>query len=450
MAGEWKDLAIEEIAAKIAMGPFGSDIKTDNFVSSGVPVIRGGNLTSGRFYAADFVFLTEEKADELANANAFPGDIVFTHRGTLGQVGLVPAEPFNRYVVSQSQMKLTCDLKSADPAFMYYFFRSPVGQHALLMNTSQTGVPAISRPTTSLKSIRLSMPPLSEQRAIAHILGTLDDKIELNRRMNETLEAMARSIFKSWFVDFDPVRAKAEGRDTGLPAHLADLFPDRFEDSDLGEIPDGWEVSTLGDHFEAVRGISYKGSGLSGSGMPLHNLNSVYEGGGYKYEGIKFYNGEYAERHLVEPGDVIVANTEQGHDRLLIGYAAIVPRLFGERGIASHHIYRLRPKRNSPLTATFLRHLLNSPQMHDIVSGYANGTTVNMLPMDGVQKPAVLIPPRTLIAAFDGLTAQIEARSGGMVTESRTLAALRDVLLPKLLSGEIRVKDAGRLLAEVL
>jgi type I restriction enzyme S subunit len=108
MAGEWSDVSIEDIATKIAMGPFGSDIKTDNFVPAGVPIIRGGNLTSGRFNGEEFVYLTEEKADELLNSNAYPSDVVFTHRGTLGQVGLVPDNPFKRYVVSQSQMKLTC------------------------------------------------------------------------------------------------------------------------------------------------------------------------------------------------------------------------------------------------------------------------------------------------------------------------------------------------------
>ena len=113
----------------------------------------------------------------------------------------------------------------------------------------------------------------------------LDDKIELNRRTNETLEAIMRALFKSWFVDFDPVRAKADGRDSGLPQSFADLFPARLVQSELGRTPEGWPVEALADHFEPVKGVSYKGSGLGKEGVPLHNLNSIYEGGGYKYEG---------------------------------------------------------------------------------------------------------------------------------------------------------------------
>ncbi|MCY3820705.1 MAG: restriction endonuclease subunit S [Gammaproteobacteria bacterium] len=279
----------------------------------------------------------------------------------------------------------------------------------------------------------------NEQSAIAHILGTLDDRIELNRRMNATLEAMARALFRSWFVDFDPVRAKMEGRDTGLPKEIADLFPDRLVDSTLGDVPEGWDIGPLAEHFEAVKGVSYKGSGLGLDGTPLHNLNSIHEGGGYKYEGIKFYAGDHAERHVVRPGDVIVANTEQGHERLLIGFAAIVPNLYGGRGIYSHHVYRLRPRDTGRLSAAFLQLLLNSPRMHDLVSGYANGTTVNMLPMDAMQKPLVLVPPRALIEAFDGLAVEIEHRREHSVRESRALGVIRDALLPKLVSGELRV-----------
>lgn len=279
-------------------------------------------------------------------------------------------------------------------------------------------------------------------------LIALGDKIELNRRMSETLEAMARTLFKSWFVDFDPVRANAEGPDAGLPKPLTDLFPARLVDSDLGEIPEGWRVEALADHYDAVKGVSYKGSGLGNGGLPLHNLNSIHEGGGYKYEGIKYDSGEYAERHIVRPGDVIVANTEQGHDRLLIGHAAIVPAFFGKRGIASHHIYRLRLKPESALTSSFLCSLLNSPQMHELVSGYANGTTVNMLPVDGVQKPLIVCPPKELVEAFDSLGVTAQHRREEIVSESWTLAALRDTLLPRLIHGELQVKDSDRFVAE--
>ena len=285
---------------------------------------------------------------------------------------------------------------------------------------------------------------VAEQHTIAGILGTLDDKIELNRRMNETLEAITRTLFKSWFVDFDAVRAKVAGRALGISEQIVDLFPSRLVDSDLGKVPEGWEVHTLADHFDAVKGVSYKGSGLGRSGMPLHNLNSIREGGGYKYEGIKYYDGEYAERHVVEPGDVIVANTEQGHDRLLIGYAAIVPPIYGIRGIASHHIFRLRRRAESPLTAAFLCNLLNSSQMHEIVSGYGNGTTVNMLPKDAMEKPKIVCPPRELVMTFEALASMAGHRHNTLVLESRIFAALRDTLLPRLVSGAVAVNNARR------
>ena len=262
--------------------------------------------------------------------------------------------------------------------------------------------------------------------------------------MNETLEAMARALFKSWFVDFDPVRSKMEGRDPGLPKHIADFFPDRLVDSELGEIPEGWEVTPLSECIEVVRGLSYKGSRLSSDGVPMHNLNSIYEGGGYKHEGLKGYDGEHKSQHIARAGDLIVANTEQGHDRLLIGYAAIVPTYFVDETLFSHHIYRVRPKDCMVLTSNYLCQLLNLRSMHEIVSGFANGTTVNMLPMDALQIPQLVVPARRVLAAFNDLAEAARRRQEEMSDESRTLAALRDALLPNLTSGELRVRGATR------
>ena len=331
--------------------------------------------------------------------------------------------------------------------FIKYLLEGPDFQQ----QTEMVGVGSVIRHfgPMHLRQMTVRFPPLPEQRAIAHVLGTLDDKIELNRRMNETLEEMARALFKSWFVDFEPVRAKMEGRWRrgeslpGLPAGYYDLFPDRLVDSELGEIPEGWKVRTLGDVIEVTRGLSYSGSGLASSGIPMHNLNSIYEGGGHKEDGIKYYDGDYKPRYLAKAGDVIVANTEQGHDRLLIGYAAMIPVHYGDSGLFSHHLYRVRPKGSSWVTPDFICHLLNTRSMQDVVSGYATGTTVNMLPMEAMAIPGVVEPSEQLVTGFTDTAKAVRLRRDGLTEGSHSLVALRDALLPKLVSGESRIGNLG-------
>jgi type I restriction enzyme S subunit len=163
----------------------------------------------------------------------------------------------------------------------------------------------------TLDRLRFPLPPLSEQRAIAHILGMLDDKIELNRRMNETLEAMARALFQSWFVDFDAVRAKAESRDPGLPKHLADLFPDRFEDSGLGDIPAGWDVGTLGDMVGFLPGYAFKSKDWIEQGVPVVKIGSIKPGivdlNEVSYVSEKV--AEEARRYRLKVGDIVIGMT---------------------------------------------------------------------------------------------------------------------------------------------
>ena len=323
-----------------------------------------------------------------------------------------------------------------DNDFAYYLTQwEEVHNYAIGQMTGTSGRQRV--PVDSLSHLVIPIPPLTEQKAIAHVLGTLDDKIELNRRMNQTLEEMARAIFQDWFVDFGPVRAKLEGREPYLPPELWDLFPDDLVDSELGEIPEGWDVKTLSGCIDVERGLSYKGSGLGSTGIPMHNLNSLYEGGGYKHDGIKYYNGDYRERHVTEPGDVLVANTEQGHDRLLIGFAAIVPDRSGHRGLFSHHLYRMRPKIHSGLSADFLCKLLNTEAMHDTVSGFATGTTVNMLPADALQIPGIVYPPVSVVTAYTAIAKTARRRQEHLYEESRTLAEQRDAFLPNLVSGEL-------------
>ena len=331
-----------------------------------------------------------------------------------------------------------CDVRFVE--YMFRHLRSEIQHENVGTGSVQDNINL-----KTLNVLRFPLPPLPEQRAIAHVLGALDDKIELNHRMNETLKEMARALFKSWFVDFEPVRAKMDGRWRrgeflpGLPAEHYDLFPDRLVPSELGEIPEGWAVRPLGDCIDATRGLSYKGSGLASSGVPMHNLNSIYEGGGHKEGGIKYYNSDFKDRHVTQPGDVLVANTEQGHDRLLIGYAAIVPNNLCDHGLFSHHLYRVRPNGSSGVSADYLCQLLNTQFMQGVVSGYATGTTVNMLPFDALRIPVIVVPPTQLVTNFSRVAKAAREKQYSMVTDSHNLVAQRDELLEVLLSGAVGV-----------
>ena len=363
----------------------------------------------------------------------WPGVVIGRSGASFGKVHFTPID----YWPHNTALYVT-DFKGNDPRFAFYFLK------ALDFERYNSGSAQPSLNRNFIYPIPVRIPPLAEQKAIASVIGTLDDKIELNRRMNVTLESIARTLFQSWFIDFDPVRAKLDRlKPDGLDAETATLFPASFQDSPIGPVPKGWKVERFDAHITADRGLSYKGEGLrdDGTGIPMHNLNSVYEGGGYKHEGIKYYAGEYREKHLVEPGDMIVTNTEQGFDHLLIGHAAIVPKCYGPKGIYSHHIYRVRYKPFSPFSPHYLVELFNNRRWHYWISGYSNGTTINMLPMDALEMPMLVVPPIELVKKFTEIAEAAHLQVEDNKLQSRTLATIRDTLLPKLLTGELKARN---------
>ena len=291
---------------------------------------------------------------------------------------------------------------------------------------------------TILSSIPALFPPVPEQRAIAHVLGTLDDKIELNRRMNETLESMARALFKSWFVDYDPVRAKMDGRWRpgeslpGLPSHLYDLFPNRLVDSELGPIPDGWEVRALGEITDVVGGTTpstkkpeYWNEGIHCWATPkdLSSLSSpVLLDTERKVTDVGL---KQIGSGLLPPGTVLLSS------RAPIGYLAV-----SEVPVAVNQGFIAMPPHEGISNHFLLNWCKNSIEE---IQNFSNGSTFLEISKSNFRQIKLMVPDTPIMNAYHGLASELHDRIVANERESRTLAAQRDALLPRLLSGEVRV-----------
>ena len=211
---------VADLIDEIAMGPFGSNIKVSCFVDSGVPVLNGSNLEGFSLSEKEFRFVTKEKADSLNKANAHRGDIVITHRGTLGQIAFIPQDSrYDRYVISQSQFRVRCNDKVL-PEYLVYYFHTPIGQHKLLSNASQVGVPALARPSSTFQQIEVELPELSIQKRVVEIITAIQKKIENNQALNDNLQQQAQAIYSSMFID--------NSESAWTHGHLSDLVTVKY------------------------------------------------------------------------------------------------------------------------------------------------------------------------------------------------------------------------------
>ncbi|WP_175751573.1 restriction endonuclease subunit S [Burkholderia anthina] len=443
MAGEWQVLTVDQIKAKddraIAIGPFGSRMKADTYVSSGVPVIRGNNISDTRVFVDDFVFVSEQTADELRACNVFSGDLVFPHRGAIGQVGIIPEGDISRFMLSTSLMKLTCNRELVDPLFVFYFFRSALGRHALLQHASTVGTPGIGQPLSSLRSIQIPVPPLPEQHAIAHVLGTLDGKIELNRNRNETLEAMVRALFKDWFIDFGPVRSKMEGSEPYLPGEIWHLFPERLGDE---ERPEGWCRSTLAE-FASLNPESW-----SRKNIPIEieyvDLANTKWGTIEAAARMPWAEAPSRAQRILRYGDTIVGTVRPGNG----SYAFIgSDGLTGSTGFAV-----LRPIQEDFREFVFLS--ATSKENIERLAHLADGAAYPAVRPEVVLATPVSVPEigsrEGVLDAFSKVTKTLLDSIEQNKRDSLSLVSMRDALLPKLISGELRIKDAERIVGVAL
>jgi type I restriction enzyme S subunit len=405
---------------------------TPDLTDIGPYVVRSQDIRSGVFRYSGAAHVSEETfRKRISRAEPRYGDLLYSREGTyFGIAAEVPRDV--RLCLGQRMVLLRPLASITNSRFLLYWLNSPLMASHIHGFRDGSVAERLNMPT--IRGLPVALPLLSDQKAIANILGTLDDKIELNRRMNETLEAMARALFKSWFVDFDPVRAKMEGRDTGLPKHIADLFPDRLVDSELGEIPEGWEVQSFADTIEII-----------GGGTPK-TTESEYWGGDIPWFSVVDSPNESDIWVIDTEKKITSKGIENSSTRILpIGTTIITARgtvgriaLVGVPMAMNQSCYGIKGKVDIHGFYTYFatRELITSLQQH------AHGSVFDTITRDTLAGISVVVPPAIYIKNFNNYINPFLERIKSALFETRTITALRDSLLPKLISGELRVKDA--------
>ena len=402
--------------------------KNSELASSGLPFARAGNIADGfRFSGTDR--FPDAKLHRVGDKTSRPGDVVFTSKGTVGRFAFVRTGT-ERFVYSpQLCFWRSLDGEVIDPYFLYCWMRGPEFFAQFRGVAGQTDM-AEYVSLTDQRRMLITLPPLAEQRTVAHILGTLDDKIELNRRMNATLEAMARALFRSWFVDFDPVRAKMEGRDTRLPKHIAALFPNKSVDSALGEIPEGWTLRPLDSiaHFQNGLALQKHRPSHGQTRLPVVKIAQLRSG--------RADSGEWARASIkpecvIESGDVVFSWSGS----LLVGIWC------GGRAALNQHLFKVT---SDTFPKWFYLHCILShfPEFKRIAKDKA--TTMGHIKRHHLTEAMCVVAPDSVIDRVSSTFDKLLERQVANELECRSLEALRDTLLPRLVSGTVHLRNLGQ------
>lgn len=438
MGGEWRVKTLDQLG-RIVTGKTPPS-SGQRYFDGDIPFVTPTDLDGRRIIDSTGRSLTREGARAVGNSRLPRGSVMVSCIGSdMGKAAIAGHE-----CVTNQQINSVVVESGDDPLFVYYnlsFRRAEIraaagGSAQPILNKSDFG------------RLLINLPQLAEQRAIAHILGTLDNKIELNRKMSETLEAMARALFKSWFVDFDPVRAKAEGRDPGLPKHLAALFPDSFEDSQLGEVPKGWDLGPLGRFFEVGLGGAWgedEGSDRATvsvrclRGIDCHELAE----GRLPDIPVRWVSPKQAQDRQLSDGTVLIEGSGSFCGRSLIWKRAYGP-LLGEPIGYSNFCKRLDPTCSAD-QAVVCWMQMRQAYRNGVLQSFRTGTAFPNFDVHGTLANLIVVVPPVPVAAEYARVFELSQRLD-LMGQSCTLAALRDTLLPKLISGELRVEDPARFL----
>ena len=432
---EWDAVNLRDVCFKIGSGatPRGGQ---NVYLSKGeYTLIRSQNIYNEGFSQDGLVFLTKRHAEELSNVEVQKGDVLLNITGDSVARCCQVDERVLPARVNQHVSIIRSDSNKLDSCFLRYFLIS-LPMQSLMLSWAGSGGTRNALTKGMIEAFEVPCPPIAEQKAIAHILGTLDDKIELNQQMNQTLEAIARALFKSWFIDFDPVRAKLDGRQPiGMDAETAALFPAEFEDSALGEIPKGWKIQTSESIF-SVKDGTHDSPKVAEAGYPLVTSRHLKKGyidfdNTYLISEDDFH--EVNKRSKVDKNDVLITMIGTVGNLLFIDYEEV------NFAIKNVGLFKTSEK---PELSEYFYFYLRSDKIENYLKIRQAGTTQSYITLKTLRTIPVLLPSSELVRLFSkSVTPQLQKITATR-EESHLLVSIRDALLPKLLSGEIRVQDA--------
>ncbi|AKB48568.1 Type I restriction-modification system, specificity subunit S [Methanosarcina sp. Kolksee] len=422
---DWELLTVDDIKSKekksVISGPFGSNISKKYFVESGIPVIRGNNLTTDmkRFVEEGFVFVTPEKADEL-NTWALRNDIVFTAAGTLGQVGIIENNSkFEKYIISNKQLRLRVNEKKVCPLYAFYWFSSPEMTKRIVNYNTGSTIPLIN--LSVLKKLPIVVPSLKIQDSIVYILDSLDQKIELNYQMSKTLEQIAQTLFKHWFIDFE------------FPDENGNPYKSsggRMVDSELGGIPEGWKVKSFSEVID-VNPTRRLSKGKLATKVSMADLNT------WQSWIDSWQEEEYKSGPKFKNGDTLFARITPSLENGKTAFVSFLNE--GETAFGSTEFIVFGPK--AIVSGTYIYCLSRSEYVRETAINSMTGTSGRQrVPNDCFDQLLICVPAGEIVKKFDSIITPLFEKIESNSKEYINLGKIRDSLLPKLMSGKIRVE----------
>ena len=402
----------------------------DEFGRGEYAFIRAADMDDGRVLFDSAQRINDQALARIRKGVGQGGDVLFSHKGTVGKLALVPLDAPPFVCSPQTTFWRTLNEGRLDRRYLHCFMRSSAFTDQWMARSNETDMAAYVS-LTAQRQLNVALPEIDEQRAIAGVLGALDDKIEQNRRTARALEQLARAIFRAWFVDFELVKAKAAGATSfpSMPQPAFDALPTRFVDSEIGLVPEGWEVKPIATIASFLNGLALQKYPPRGDGEDLRVIKIAELRKG-SAEGAAWANGDVPEQYVIGDRD------------LLFSWSGTLEAefWFGGKGALNQHLFKVTSS-HFPSWFCFLWIRQHLPWFRAIASSKA--TTMGHIKRGHLQETPVVVPPNEVLHEANEVISPIYDLLGQLMIESRKLAAMRDVLLPKLLSGEVRVRVDG-------